>query len=86
MCKCNQLVKPIAHCSKSYLPCRLRCPICGLYTTPRQNKIKKNPSQLWWHIANRHPNFICSKFSADELCVALNGVSKALELGMLEEN
>jgi len=86
MSKSKQLDKPIAHCSRCRISCRLRCPICGLDITPRQNKIKKNPSKLWWHIANLHPNFVCSKFTSDDLCVALNGVSKALELGMLEQN
>ena len=86
MSKGKQLDKDLALCSKCYIQLKLQCPICRLFKIKRHCKIFDNPSALHWHSKHEHNGFVSLKFSTDDEIKALNGITWALQHGMLEGN
>jgi len=72
-----------AYCSQCYNEIRLRCPVCLLEQIPRRCKIYKNTAALWWHIRQRHNHFATSSFDMDSVLYALNGVTRAIQWGII---
>ncbi len=72
-----------AHCSQCYVKIHLRCPVCLLTKIPRHCKIYKNTASLWWHLKQEHDEFIYAQFSSDDVLDVLNGLTKAIQWGII---
>ncbi|MDH3735538.1 MAG: hypothetical protein OEQ94_00780 [Nitrosopumilus sp.] len=72
-----------AYCSQCYDNIRLRCPFCLLEKIPRHCKIYKNAAALWWHIRQQHNNSATSNFDMNAVLDALNGVTRAMQWGII---
>ncbi len=73
----------VAYCSQNYTEIRLQCPFCLLEQIPRHCKIYKNTAALWWHIRQQHNHFATSSFDMDSVLCALNGVTRAIQWGII---
>jgi len=73
----------VAYCSQNYTEIRLQCPFCLLEQIPRRCKIYKNTAALWWHIRQQHDHFATSSFDMDSVLYALNGVTRAIQWGII---
>jgi len=50
---------------------------------PRHCKIYKNAAALWWHIRQQHNNSATSNFDMNAVLDALNGVTRAMQWGII---
>ena len=75
----------VAHCSQCYIEIRLQCPCCLLEKIPRHCKIYKNTAALWWHLKQEHGKFVYSQFTTDDVLDVLNGLTKAIQWGIIEK-
>jgi len=70
-------------CSQCHISCRWYCPVCRLSKVQRQCKVYKTPAALWWHLRCDHPEFSYLEFNSDDVYEALNGITKALQWGII---
>ena len=73
----------VAYCSQNYDDIRLHCPVCLINKIPRHCKIHKNLASLWWHIKREHKGFVYSQFDYDDVLTVLNGVTRAIQWGII---
>ncbi len=65
-------------------PIRVKCPEClRVIKNPRQAPIFKKLPALWWHFKRDHGEVSNLLFTTKDVKDALNGLSKALDLGIL---
>lgn len=65
-------------------PIRVKCPEClRVIKNPRQTPIFKKLPALWWHFKRDHGEVSNLFFTTKDVKDALNGLSKALDLGIL---
>ena len=81
--KSKQLDKDLDYCSKCYILCDLKCPICLKQKIKRHCKKYHNPPSLHRHLRNTHPEYVDSEFCTNDAVKELNGTSWALEHEML---
>lgn len=73
----------VVYASQCYSKTKLKCPVCLLDKIPRHCKIYKSPAALYWHIKTEHGEFVFKEFGTDDIICALNGVTRAIQWGML---
>ena len=69
--------------SQCYCKAKLKCPVCRKHKISRHCKVFKSPAALWWHIKREHGNFAFKEFTTADVIDALNGVTRALQWGIL---
>ena len=73
----------VAYCSQYYDDIRLQCPFCLFEKIARHCKIYKNTAALWWHIKHHHNNSVTSSFDMYAVLDTLNGITRAMQWGII---
>ena len=70
--------------TQNNFPIRVKCPECLRVTkNPRQTPVFKKLPALWWHFKRDHGEVSNLFFTTKDVKDALNGLSKAIDLGIL---